>query len=283
MTPEDRFLAEIKALQGTIDALPDEAVRSILADLDAARQSVTGILVDAGSYDALRRQQLLDAIASVMDRFHEQYMSVLAPVQSAIWDAGGALGAQPLVSAGLMFHVPQLSRRLLEAAATDHFAAIAAVMDAAPAELVQAFRFATLRGQSVYEAAQSVAGALTGPSTFGSIAGRAEAITRTELGRLQATATQAGLEESQRFVPDLQKQWRHSGNRGPYRRLGHIEANDQVRDVNDRFRVRPAPGLPYEELMYPRDPAASARNSVLCGCLTVPYREAWSGLLDQAA
>jgi hypothetical protein len=28
-------------------------------------------------------------------------------------------------------------------------------------------------------------------------------------------------------------------------------------------------------LLYPRDPAASAKNTVNCGCLTVPYRAAW--------
>ena len=132
----------------------------------------------------------------------------------------------------------------------------------------------------VYEASQVVAGSLTGTATFGSIAARAEAITRTELGRIQSVATQGSLRDLQQQVPDLQKQWMHSGNAGPYRRTGHIVANGQVRDVDETFQVAEIAGGEQEALLYPRDPSASPRNTINCGCVSVPFRAAWAADLE---
>lgn len=274
--PEERFAARIAELSSSIDQLSAEAVRAILAQLDATRREVLAAIVNAEGYSLVRLTQLEASLRDVMIRFVERYQAVLGPAQATMYDAGAALAARPAVDAGLAFHVPQLARRPLEVAQAYQASLIRGVAADAIARISQAIRLGVMNQRSMLEIAGDVAGSLDGPATFSSIATRAEAITRTELGRIQAIATQASLEDQQRAVPDLKKQWQHSGNTGPYRRLGHIEAHDQIRAVSDRFRVRSAPGLPFELLLYPRDPGASPKNSIMCGCLTVPYREAWS-------
>jgi hypothetical protein len=283
-TPADRFAAQIRAIQASIDRLPDPVVRDVLRGLDALRRQVLAQI--AGLDPGFARLRLRDFEANLRDlmaRYTAFYGDAVAPAQAAIYEAGTALAAAPAVQAGLVFHVPVLSRRQLEVAQAFQASLISGLTTAAVGAISQELQLGLLRGDDVARIAQRVAGSLTGPSTFGTLATRAEGITRTELGRIQAIATQASLEETQRFVPDMQKQWRHSGNAGPNRRLGHVEANDQVRDVTERFRVRPQPDRPYESLLYPRDPAASAASTVFCGCVALPYRAAWAPGLQEAA
>jgi hypothetical protein len=102
------------------------------------------------------------------------------------------------------------------------------------------------------------------------------------LGRIQSVATQGSLRDIQAQVPDLQKSWHHSGNAGPYRRTGHIAAHGQVRDVDETFQIAEVAGGPMEDLLYPRDAQASPRNTINCGCLSVPYRASWAGDLEAA-
>jgi hypothetical protein len=281
--PPDRFVAALRRIQGEIDHLSDQAGAHLQAEIATLRRQVLAALAALPAGAASMRLAALDrALDDLAQRFAERYAVAVAPVQVAAVEAGAALSARPLIEAGLLFHVPQLSRRQVEAARA--FQAL--LIRNAATETVEAIsrdlRLAILRGEGVPEVLGRVSGRLPTPGAFGTLATRAEAIVRTEVGRLQAVAAQSALEDAQRAVPDLQKQWRHSGNTGPYRRLGHIAAAGQVRDVGAAFRIQPAPGRAYEALQYPRDPAGSPANTVFCGCVSVPYRAEWRTALDAA-
>lgn len=282
-TPEDRFLALLDEIQGQIDALPDAAVRDVLAGIADLRRAVLGDLAGAEGVDLVRLTQLDAQLRDLGDRFIERYGTAVADAQGAMVTLGAELAARPLVAAGTLLHVPQLSRRQVEAA--EHYQAllITHATDETIAQISLALRVGVLQGSSWSETLQRVAGSLTSPGPFQSLDARAEAITRTELGRIQSMATQAGLVETQRYVPDLQKQWRHAGRSRKWARPGHLEADGQVRAVAATFRVRCRPGLPYEELLYPRAATGSAANVVECGCSSIPYRAAWAGALDTNA
>lgn len=284
MSPLERFLASLAAIQASIGQLPDVTVEAILADLETTRRQVLGEIaaLPAGTFNAFRARELEARLRDVMGRFVERYQATVAGPQALLYEAGQQLAGQPLVEAGVTYGVPQISRRPLEVAQDFQALLISNATDETVGSISTLLRIGLLRGQSVPEIAQGIAGQLTDAGPFGSLAARAEAITRTELGRIQAIASQAGLEETQRLVPDLRKQWQHSGNTGPWRRLGHVEAGGQVQDVNDRYSIRPAPGKPYEDMLYPRDPAASAANTVSCGCLSLPFREQWRDALATA-
>jgi hypothetical protein len=208
-----------------------------------------------------------------MDEFALRYAVALEPFQRESIALGRELIVQPVVQSGLTFGVPEIPRRLVEAALDYHADLISGLADSAKAQVSQAIRLGALEGKSLFEVMRQVAGSLTEPGPFASIAARAEAITRTELGRLQAIAGQASLEETARLVPDLLKQWKHSGN--PAGRPTHMLADGQTREVSDFFEVRASAQRPTEQLLYPRDPRGTAANTVNCGCLSVPFRADW--------
>jgi hypothetical protein len=111
------------------------------------------------------------------------------------------------------------------------------------------------------EVLEAVGRNLDDPSIFGSLANRAEVITRTELGRLHSIAGQARQEEALQVVRNMQKQWLWSGKA----RLSHAAAHGQIRDVYEDYDVG------GEKLMFPRDPKGSAANTIFCGCSSLPY------------
>jgi hypothetical protein len=130
----------------------------------------------------------------------------------------------------------------------------------------------------VFEVIQSVASKLktagAGDAGFGSLAARGEAIVRTELGRIHSMATQRRMEQSAELFPDLQKQWLHSGNR-LHPRDGHQALSGTKIPVRERFMVAPTVGGSKEPMLFPHDPAGSARNVVRCRCTCVPFRASW--------
>jgi hypothetical protein len=272
-TPQERFRQRIDIIRARIDRLPDDAVRAALEELEALRRRVLGELAGAEGFSAQRLGALAGRIQDVTGEFASRYGTAIQPFQAEAVGLGRALIAQPVVEGGLTLGVPEIPRRLVEAAQDFHADLITGLSRDAGHRITQALRLGALEGKSVFEVMQEVAGSLRRPGPFASIAARAEAITRTELGRLQAIAGQATLEESRRLVPDLQKEWRHSG--AIDFRPTHKLADGQVRDVHDFFDIAPAANRPAEQLLYPRDPRASAANSVNCGCLSLPYKADW--------
>ena len=112
---------------------------------------------------------------------------------------------------------------------------------------------------------------LKSKSIFKSIAARAETITMTEAGRVLEAASQARKVAAASVVPGLQKQW-YYGHSPRQPRPAHLAAHGQVRDVDKPFDVG------GEKLMYPKDPAGSARNTIRCGCTSLPYHPRWEEL-----
>ena len=97
--------------------------------------------------------------------------------------------------------------------------------------------------------------------------GRAMTVVRTEVARAYGAASQEAKVEYRRFLPGLKKQWHMSGKLHP--RRTHQAVHLQIRDVDKPFDVG------GEELMYPRDPKGSAKNTVNCGCESYSYMERW--------
>lgn len=100
---------------------------------------------------------------------------------------------------------------------------------------------------------------------------RAITITRTELGRVFSVASQERFEQASEILPGLKKQWRRSGK--IHSRFHHDAADGQIQDVDKPFKLYPKTGM--IKLMYPRDPAASAGETINCGCDSIPYMENW--------
>jgi hypothetical protein len=113
-------------------------------------------------------------------------------------------------------------------------------------------------GKTPQEVAKAIGMNLEDPSIFTSIAARAEVITKMEIGRTFSTAAEKRMEDADKYVDGLEKQWRHVGH--PMKpRLTHLAADGQHVLVNEPFDIG---GV---EMMYPRDPAAPLDETINCG------------------
>ena len=99
--------------------------------------------------------------------------------------------------------------------------------------------------------------------------GRSRALTviRTELGRAYSVAGQQRMEQAAEVLPGLRKQWRRSGKLRA--RLTHDAIDGQLRDADKPFSAAGA------SLMFPRDPAGPAAETINCGCQSLPWMESW--------
>jgi len=117
-------------------------------------------------------------------------------------------------------------------------------------------------------------GAQTQHEVIGSIAqmveggrGRAKTILRTEMGRAFSVASQERKEAAGDVLPGLMKQWRRSGK--IHSRLSHDLADGQIVGVKEPFIIG---GI---KMMYPRDPKAPIKETINCGCDSLPSMAHW--------
>ena len=93
---------------------------------------------------------------------------------------------------------------------------------------------------------------------------RATTIVHTELGRAFSTANQIRMEQAAEQVPGLKKRWISSGKLNP--RAEHLVIDGQEQPVDQPFVLEGG----AVKMMYPHDPAAPARHTINCGCVSVP-------------
>lgn len=262
------FDRKVKELIAQAQSLEDDAVRKIIALLADARKNVAATVAST-EWQMYRLPELKNAIERVLQEFGNKYGVDLREAQRSFWEDGINIVDAPLREVGVYAAFPAIDATVL------------GIMQGYGADLVKGLaKDAALRinneitlglmGQKTpFEVMQAVGANLTDQSIFTSIAARAETIVRTEAGRVLEAASQARLMEAAKLVPGLKKQWFH-GTHVRVPRPSHLAAVGQIRNVNEPFDVG------GEKLMYPRDPAGSARNTINCSCYTVPYKESWA-------
>ena len=109
---------------------------------------------------------------------------------------------------------------------------------------------------------------------------RATTICRTELGRVLTIATHKRALQAVKINPGLRKKWGKSGK--THARLNHNLTHGQIRPIDKPFII----GVKtvddkvkydgYTEMMMPRDPSASASETINCGCLYLLHNDKWA-------
>lgn len=270
MTPGERrrkFGAErtrqLRALARLTRASRDE----VLAALAEARNSIIRTLRSQPTdWELYHLQQVRRELEAAISRFETQGVEAWRTGTGAAWEAGIAIVDRPLEAAGVRLGnaLTRISDQQLGAMQAFTTGRIHDIGDQTRrkvnAQLLQTLSGAQTPGASV-NAIQSI---------FRSSRNRAITITRTELGRAFSTATQQRQAQVVQLVPELKKQWRRSGKLRS--RFSHDTADGQIREVDEPFDVG------GEQLMYPRDPTASAKNTINCGCTSLPYIEDWDSM-----
>lgn len=253
---ERAFQKKVRALIGKAHDLEDDAVKRGIKLLSAARKEVAATVAST-EWQAYHLPEMKRAIDGAMQAFGDQYGIDLRDAQRGFWEHGIDMVDLPLKTVGIAQVVPQIDHTVL--AIMQDFSAdlVGGLAKSATMKINNELTLGLMGQKSPYEVMQAVGRNLKDKSIFKSIADRAEAITRTEAGRVLSAAGQARMEKAALVVPGLQKEWRHS-HIAKVPRPAHLAAEGQIRDIDKPFNVG------GQELMYPRDPAGSARNTVRC-------------------
>jgi uncharacterized protein with gpF-like domain len=235
-----------------------DTIAQVLQQLEIAQRLIAARLARE-SGDGLSRQRLEALQADVtrhLEAFRRGATAATESGTSAAVRAGMAEVSGPLAAQGLDF-TPRINQRQLMSMRVALTELIADITTATRN------RINTQLGQ-VLIGTQPLSTAVTRVQQLlgGAARNRARMIVYTEIGRINSAAAQASMEDATQQLPGLKKRWVHSGKKHP--RRDHVQAHGQVRPVNEPFDVG------GEKLMYPRDPAGSARNTINCGCRHIP-------------
>ena len=244
--------AEIKA---KVIAILEAAQAKIAAALAASPTVAGQIQLTAARAEVIRT---LEIVRSVTDAELQ-----LGAVK--VWELGIAMVEAPLAAAGVAMPAVLIDLQQI-VASTQQFLTrkIADITDVVRKQIDAQLTFVLTGASGQSDAINAIAAHLGGSRD------RALTIARTELGRVYSAATQARLEQAVELEIPMQKQWRRSGKR--HARASHNQADGQVRDVDKKFDIG------GESLRYPRDPKASAANTINCGCVMLPHVATWAML-----
>lgn len=199
--------------------------------------------------------RMREAVERAVEGFKLRYQSETKKDLDNAWKAGIDMVDSSLQYVGVALAVPELSRSALE------------ILQGYSADLIKGLSADTIKkinneiamgvmgGKSIQEVMKAVGRNLDDPSIFGTIASRAETITRTEMGHVHSAARQARIEQVVK-EGDVrwEKKWISSGKAKP--RPHHAALNGVTIPVDDLF-------LGY--IPYPHAPGLPAGEVVNCG------------------
>ena len=245
-----------------------QAVRGLLTEVK--RQIVDELQAVRGeSYAAYHLKQNLTSIERYLQAFESSASAELDKLLDAAWDAGTDLVPTAARAGGLSVAFGHIPGPLLVALKDFGFHKIRGLSSAAFDRIRGELSLGILGQKTPWEVTQAIAGTLDSPGVFKSIEARAETITKVEMGRAYSQATQIGMEQATRSVPELKKQWWHAGHpKQP--RQNHLKLHGQIQPVDRPFL------LGSLSMRFPRDPRAPAAEVIGCGCEVVPWHPNWS-------
>jgi hypothetical protein len=266
LTPTSEILRVLKEKNTGIRS----GTESILAILQSLHKQVLDKLGDAAisGWDRHSLKQMLGSIDHQISNFSEKAKREASGQLEDLWGMGQVLVDAPLKASGIYtgFH---LSTSGLDVLKDFTFHKLDELSDIAWNKIKGELTMCIMGGKTPQQVAGAIGKNLKSPSIFKTVAERAEVITQTEMGRAFSQSAQYRMHQASQYVPELQKEWMHSGHpKQP--RPAHLAANGQHVQVKNAFNIG---GVP---MMYPRDPAAPIEEVIRCGCDHVPYHRSWA-------
>lgn len=271
-------LAATRQMLDRIENLDKRAQQAALKSLSAWRKDIVSEIATAKDFEAFRLPKLLNSVDRLAEDWAEKYSIDAKDLLKRGFEVGVDKVDLPVRASGMEIRLPEPSLSILQASQRATVGLITGLSRDAREQIKREILLGANGGKTPFEVIEEVGRNLEDPSVFGTIANRAEVITRTEIGRVQSIATQVRQEEAARIVAGLKKQWWASF----VGRQNHMAIHRQIRDVDEPFDIPAAGRVAKEQLMFPRDPNGSAANTINCGCQSLPYKEDW-GLEKLAA
>lgn len=251
------YRAELRAQLRRLPALQRSAIERVLQELKQVRDRILAEL--AGPLSDSRRAARTRLFAEI-----EQQMAGWARAAAAVgqqstalaWTAGIELVSRPIAAALGVSVATRIDPRAVAMVDRTLTSAIADASAASVRRINAVIREVVIGATTTPDAIAAIGRILESPGR------RAQTILFTELGRAHAMAGQAAMIEAAQKVPGLRKRWVRSGKLNP--RADHVRAHNQTVLAGEFFTVA------GERMRHPRDPNASAANTVNCGCMAVP-------------
>ncbi len=238
-------------------------VAAVIRQLEIAQGRVVAALAGASEGARAQLEWQRDEIARALAAFHKSVTELGLDGARRAWISGVASIERPTTAAGAPLLAPRIDGRTLVAMEEFLTDRIKDVSQEALAKINETLAQHIIGTKPLSEAITDVQRILGGDSRR-----RAMTIVFTEVGRVHAAAQYESLLEQAKRIPGLQKRWKKSGKKHP--RAGHVLADSQTVPVADPFQIVDLKTGEVESLRFPRDPKASAANTINCGCMMVP-------------
>lgn len=251
------YNAKLEALIASTGKLQDHEVKRVLALLSSSRTEVAARIAET-DWQVYRLQELKRAIDSAIDHFEGQYGQIQTGILSNMWEAGIDMIDGPLRVAGIEAMLPELSRTTLEIMQGYSQDLIGGLTGDMRKKISAELTNGLLGAKSQHQVMLAIGKNLDDPGVYRSIAERAEAITRTEMGRVHSLSRQARIEATVANNPEIAwlKQWHASGKAHPRRWHAQLGGTPPV----------PLDVLWQGFIPYPHAPGLPAKEVVNCGC-----------------
>ncbi len=257
------FDEKIKSLIANVDNLAESEVEKTKKLLEKARKNIASKLV-ATDWDAHRVSAMQSAVSDAMSQFADKYNASLADAVSDAWTAG--LG---MVESATVTAVPITNLEILQGYSADRITNMTAEMTEKINDIISV---GMASGDSLQQVMREIGNNITDASVFRTIAGRSEAIARTEIATVNNAAIKARSEEVIRLNPDKKfvKMWLHSLiKKGS--RLNHIKLHKVTVPIDKDFSKvggkQPVPA--GSGFAYPHSPGMKADQVVNCRCVFI--------------
>lgn len=277
MTKQQIYEQKQKEYRKKAQNKSDEYFEAILLLLNDTRHDIINKIIIATTRSQLPLSILKTDIENSIREFNFMAKREADKNLNSIWNIGIDQVDIPLLSIGFTRMIGKIDRKILEIVKGYSFDLISNLSNDTLAKINQEIFKMDLANQDISSTINAIGVSMEGKNIFSSIARRAEIITKTESGRVAQFAQQERSERVVSLLPDLQKTWQHS-DYVEEPRTGHEEAHGYTVPIDDPFLIHWEFGMSddmKEALLFPRDPAGSAANTINCHCYVIDSHPNW--------
>lgn len=265
MTQNSEFKKEQRIQLRRRPEIQRDTYNEIVRLLKLAETNIKASLASAPTdWELFYLPQLQQSVKQSMTEFGQLASAEAGTGSTLSWQAGVDLVDQPILAANVAIKgmIPQIDNRQLLAMRSFLTNKIQGLSVGLINKINTDLGLVAIGAQSTGQAISSIERTLDS-------GGRQRALTilRTELGRAYSVAAQQRMTQAVEVLPGMKKQWRRSGKL--HSRTFHDYIDGQIQPVDKPFQ------LSGTTLMHPRDPRGLAKETINCGCESLPWMEHW--------
>jgi hypothetical protein len=283
LSKEKIFERKVRQLMKQADKMSDDGVKRVIRMLSDARKEVAATVAST-EWQAYYLPQMKAAIERALEDFGQKYGVEMQDMQRQFWDHGIDMVDLPLREIGIWQAMPAIDTTMLSILQGYSSDLVTGLTKDAVKRINTEITLGLMGQKSPYEVLGAVGRNFKDKSIFKSIRDRADTIVSTETGRILESASHLRKQAAASVIPGLKKVWFY-GHSPKSPRLDHQAAAARYAPGGD-----PGP-IPVDEpflvggekLMYPKDPAGSAKNTIRCGCTSLLWHPDWEDAVEAMA